>query len=80
MFFVNDSNDVKCCIALSYTYILSSTASRNSGGMRVELYDFRRIMPLFISKSLPKNNWLNDSDVFFSPRKERGIRNDTIPN
>jgi len=70
MVFVNDNNDVKSCIALRYTCILSSTASRNSGGMRVEFYDFRKIMAIFISKSVPKNTWLNDSDVFFSPKDE----------
>ena len=67
MIFVNDSNAVESCINLRYTCILSSTASRNAGGMRVEFYDFRKIIPLFMSKSMPKNTWLNDSDVFFCP-------------
>ncbi len=70
MIFVNDNNDVKSCIALSYTCMLSSTSSRNSGGMNVKYYDVRKIIPMFIVKSIPKNTWINDSDVFFAPNYE----------
>jgi hypothetical protein len=71
MVFVNDNNDIKSCISLSYTCFLSSTASRNSGGMRVEYYDFRRVIPMYMAKSIPKNTWVNDCDVYLQPLKER---------
>ena len=63
--FENHANNVENC--LNFVYLLSSTSSRNSG-FHVRSNILNEMIPLFVARTLVKQNWVNDQNRFLKPR------------
>jgi hypothetical protein len=58
---------------VSFVYLVSSISTRKHGSF-VWIDNFKEANTLFVCKSLPKHNWLNNADCYLTPKQKNDIQ------
>jgi hypothetical protein len=53
----------------NFVYLLSSKSSRG-GGLYMNPQNIRKCLAIFNTRSLEKQNWINDQDRYLAPKKD----------
>jgi len=65
--FENTANEPQNSTSL--VYLLSSKSSRG-GGLYMNQQNIRKCLAIFITRSIEKQNWINDQDRYLAPNKD----------